>query len=129
MTNQMSEYDRAVYDLVDVGAVGPAQAPLYRRALGKLHARGLITKTESGEWRTVRAPTDRRGPASIAPPAAATPAPPQEPEREPHGVLVVRVPQSWLDTLDSRGESRSAVVRAILGRALAAGSGTRKTGT
>jgi hypothetical protein len=41
------------------------------------------------------------------------------------GTLVVRVPQEWLDLLDSMGPDRSAALRTVLGRALASASGAR----
>ena len=132
MSQAMSELERAVYDLADAGALGPKQTPLYARAIGRLVARGLLVRGPDGSVRAVRAATDTRPPraGSVHPPALPreepAPAPEPEPPAEPQGVLVVRVPQAWLDLLDSRGESRSAAVRAILGRALAASSGARR---
>jgi hypothetical protein len=132
MSQAMSELERAVYDLADAGALDAQHTPLYARAIGRLVARGLVVRGPDGTVRAVRAATDTRPPraGSVHPPALPReePAPsvPPEPAPEPQGVLVVRVPQSWLDLLDSRGESRSAAVRAILGRALAAGSGARR---
>jgi hypothetical protein len=125
MRNTMSELERAVYDLADAGALDAAHAPLYARAIGRLAARGLITRDEHGVYRAVRAATDTRPPRAATVPPPKPSEPPTE-ESEPVGILVVRVPQSWLDVLDARGPSRSAATRAILGRALAAGSGQRK---
>ena len=129
----MSELERAVYDLADSGALDAKHTPLYARTVGRLVARGLLVRAPDGAVRAVRAATDTRPPraGSVHPPALPREEPPASvappaPPAEPQGILVVRVPQSWLDALDARGESRSAAVRAILGRALAAGSGSRR---
>ncbi len=124
----LSELERAVYALADAGAIDARTAPLYQRALGRLAALKLITRHEDGTYRAVRAATDRR---PTLPPALPREEPKSEPPPaaepvEPQGVLVVRVPQAWLDALDARGESRSAATREILGRALASGSGSRR---
>lgn len=135
MSQAMSELERAVYDLVDAGAVDAKHTPLYARTIGRLVARGLVVRGPDGSVRAVRAATDTRPPRMSVPPipreepapSVPPPAPrPSEPPAERQGILVVRVPQSWLDALDARGESRSAAVRTILGRALAAGSGQRR---
>jgi hypothetical protein len=113
---------RAVYELVDAGAIGPQHAALYRRPLAELMAAGCVRRLESGAYESVRAATDKR--PSSAPPARST-QPPPEPKPEPLETLVVRVPPAWHAALEAIGPSKSEAARAILGRALARGSGTR----
>jgi hypothetical protein len=115
--------ERAVYHLVEAGQVNPATAGLYRRELRALAAHGLVTRAEDGGFAAVLVQGEPR--PKTAPPPSAPPLVPPRPRPEPMATMVVRVPQEWLDLLDARGPDRSTALREVLGRALAAGSGTR----
>jgi hypothetical protein len=131
----MSDLERAVYELAEVGALDAAHAVLYARPIGKLARAGLLTKTLEGVYEAVRAATDTRPPrATIAPrpvsmaPAAKTePAPPPAPME----TIVAKVPAEWVPVLDAMGPSRSEAIRRLLGKALMSASGARlrKTGS
>lgn len=131
--NTMSDLERAVYDLAEAGALDASHAVLYARSIGKLGRAGLLTKDDAGVYRAVRAASDTRPPkpGTMPPPAPQKPVAPAAPPAPPMGTLVVRVPQDWLDILDAMGPDRSTALRTVLGRALAAGSGSRmrKAGT
>lgn len=127
--SEITVTDRAVYELVDRGAIDAAHAGLYRRSLLRLANRGLIRRLESGAYASVRAETDTRpahAPTIPAPPPPTVAPPSSAPEAEPMATLVVRVPQHIIDTLDAIGPSRSKAARAVIARAL--GSGMRKAG-
>ena len=124
--NTISDLERVVYDLAEAGALDAAHAILYPRPIGRLARAGLLRRREDGSYEAVRAKTDTRPPrASVAPPAPASVPPPAPVDVDPMAPLVVRVPQSWIDTLDAMGPDRSQALRRVLGRALAAVSGSR----
>lgn len=125
--SEITVTDRAVYELVERGAIDAAHAGLYRRSLLRLANRGLVRRLETGAYQAIRAATDTRPPlANAHVPTIPAPPPPSAPapESEAMVTLVCRVPQHILDTLDSIGPSRSKAARAVLDRAL--GSGMRK---
>jgi len=111
---------RAVYELVDSGAIGAAHAALYRRPLAELANAGLVRRLDDGAYVAIRAAGDKR--PSVAPARASAPPPPKA---TPLETLVVRVPPEWLAALDAIGPNRSEAARAIIGKALARASGTR----
>jgi hypothetical protein len=123
MTNssRLGPAERAVYELVERGAIDAAHAALYRRPLIALHKHGLVKRLESGAYEAIRASTERAAHAETMP---APPPPSSTPEVEPMATLVVRVPAHIIATLDEIGPSRSKAARAVLTRAL--GSGLRK---
>jgi len=119
----MSDLERAVYELADIGALGPAQAPLYARSIGKLARAGLLRRREDGTFEAVRAATDKRPrPASVPPPALAG-VPPLALKSPPMETLVCKIPAEWMDVLDAMGPNRSEAARVVLGRALKHASG------
>ncbi len=123
----MSDLERAVYELAEVGALDASHAALYARPIGKLARAGLLTRTPDGAYQAVRAATDTRPPRTTIAPAAVIQAPPKAPSMYP---VQARIPQEWVDAIDAMGPDRSTTLRALLGRALANGSGARrKTGT
>jgi len=131
----MSDLERAVYELAEVGALDASHAALYARPIGKLARAGLLTRTPEGAYVAVRAATDTRPPrASIAParvtqtpPPPVAPIVPKAPSMYP---VQARIPAEWVEVIDAMGPDRSTTLRALLGRALANGSGARlrKTG-
>jgi hypothetical protein len=109
--NTMSDLERAVYDMAEAGILDTTRARLYPRPIGKLERAGLLRRSADGQrWEAVRTGT--------MPPPAETP--------DPLVSLVTRVPQSWVDTLDAMGPTRSEAARMVIGKGLAAGSGLRK---
>ena len=133
--NTMSDLERAVYELAEVGALDASHAALYARPIGKLARAGLLTRTPEGAYQAVRAATDTRPPRTTIAPAAVsqTPPPPRLPvaPKAPSMYPVqARVPQEWVDLIDAMGPDRSTTLRTLIGRALANGSGARRrTGT
>lgn len=122
----MSDLERAVYELAEVGALDASHAVLYARPIGKLARAGLLSRAADGSYLAVRARTDTRPPRSTMVPGSTFPVPQSvAPTPPPMGTLVVRVPQEWLDMLDAMGPDRSTALRTVLGRALASGSGMR----
>lgn len=115
--------DRAVYELVERGAIDAAHAGLYRRNLLALARHGLVRRLDNGSYAAIRAATDTRPPEAPAPVTTVSSVPPP-PEVEALVTLVVRVPQEVIDMLDAIGPSRSKAARAIFARTL--GSGMRK---
>ncbi len=130
--------ERAVYELVERGAIDASHAALYRRPLLALAKHGLVKRLETGTYQAVRASSDSQAPAhpdatiqlghdlihSRRPGRESEPPSVAPPEAEPMVTLVARVPKSTIDMLDSIGPSRSKATRAVLARAL--GSGMRK---
>jgi len=126
-TKSLGPAERAVYELAEHGALDAAHAALYRRPISALARMGLLTRTEDGGYEAVRAATDKR--PTLAPTSArrtSEPPPPSTPKPEPLETLVVRVPPAWLEALEAQGPNKSEAARQILGRALAAKSGSRR---
>lgn len=115
---------RAVYHLVSTGQMTVHVVPLYKRQLNHLADMGVIRRREDGAYEVIDG--DAVKGASTPPPKrpSAPPAAP-EPKAEPMGTLVARVPQAWIDLLDSMGPTRSEAARVLLGKALAHASGAR----
>jgi hypothetical protein len=124
-TERLGPAERAVYDLVERGAIDASHAGLYRRPLAALARVGLVRRLDSGAYQAIRAASDTRPPpASETPPARAPSEPPASTREPPMQTLVVRVPVELLEVLDTLGPNRSEAARAVLRRAL--GSGVRK---
>lgn len=117
-SDRLGPAERAVYELVERGAIDAAHAGLYRRPLLALARAGLVRREDDGAYTAIQAKTDKR--ASTPPPAA-----PPPPASEPMQTLVVRVPAAMLEALDAIGPTRSEAARVVLARALAARSGQR----
>jgi hypothetical protein len=121
-SDRLGPAERAVYELVERGAIDAAHAGLYRRPLLALARAGLVRRDDDGAYTAVQAKGDKR--ASTPPPAAPVSVPPP-PEAPPMQTLVVRVPVAMLEALDAMGPTRSEAARLVLARALAARSGQR----
>jgi hypothetical protein len=130
--------ERAVYHLVEAGRVTVYTCGMYRRELRALAEHGLVQRTDDGGWAPILvqgqpAPKTTPPPRDVAIDVALPPVrqPTMLPSAPPvHGppmnTLVARVPQEWLDVLDAMGPTRSEALRAVLGKALAARSGSRR---
>jgi hypothetical protein len=127
--------ERAVYELVEAGRVDATRSGLYRSALRRLEAHGLVLRRADGGWglreasplETDAPPPPRHSTMRPASPVAAvTPSAPPPPREPPMVTLVVRVPQAMLDAIDASGETRSDGVRTLIARGLSAGSGARR---
>ena len=138
MSHRITPAERAVYHLVEsTGGLDDAHTSLYRHQIAALREAGLVLRHPDGITRivpslpapadTIPPPAPTRSeppPAHAPPPRTSTP-----PEGVPMATLVVRVPPEWLDVLESMakpGETRSDVVRGLLGRAIAGTSGRRR---
>lgn len=106
----MSDLERAVYDLAAADKLTAAHSRLYSRPIGKLARAGLLRRRPDGGYEAVKGGA-------------------LQPEAAPAPVMVAiwsRVPEEWLPAIDAVGPDRSTAIRALLGKALAAGSGLRK---
>lgn len=140
--HRITPAERAVYHLVEsTGGLDDAHCSLYRHQIAALREAGLVLRHPDGVTRIVpsmAAPAETippRATAETIPPPAPSPAPSSPPrastppEGVPMATLVVRVPPEWLDVLEGMarpGETRSDVVRGLLGRAIAGSSGARR---
>lgn len=104
--------------------------PLYKRQLNHLAELGVVQRREDGAYVVIAGdalqdPSTPPPKRPSAPPPKSSPPPAPEPKAEPMGTLVARVPQAWIDLLDSMGPTRSEAARVLLGKALAHASGAR----
>lgn len=107
---------RAVYELVERGAVDAPHAALYRRELLLLSVHGLVAKRPDGAYVALRAAGDTR-PASEPPPG-----PVEAPRTEPMVTITARVSAAVVAALERlAADTRSDAIRVLLERAVGAG--------
>lgn len=111
------EQCRAVYELVERGAIDAPHAALYRRELILLRVHGLVEKRADGAYVAVRAPGDSR-PKTDPPPGPE----PVVVKTEPMVTITARVSSAVVAALERlHAETRSDAIRVLLERAVDAG--------
>lgn len=111
------EQCRAVYELVERGAIDAPHAALYRRELMLLRVHGLVDKRADGAYVAVRAPGDTR-PKSEPPPGPVV----ETPKTEPMVTITARVSSAVVAALERlHADTRSDAIRVLLERAVDAG--------